>query len=63
MKLVLILGQNKNVFNYRRDSYMMLGRGTTIAIVIVFCVFEFEYGIEVYVMLSSGNGGPLHMFF
>lgn len=28
---------DKNVFNYRRDFYMMLGRGTAIPIVIVFC--------------------------
>lgn len=26
MKLTLIWGENKNVFNYRRDFYMMLGR-------------------------------------
>ena len=45
--VVLIWGQNKDIFSYRRDFYMALGRGTTVAIT-VFVAWIFEYGIKVY---------------
>lgn len=53
---------DKNVFNYRRDFYMMLGRGTAIPI-IVFCAWIFEYGLEVHFDVKQSKWWAIACFF